>query len=546
MMGANTTMEPDTGPFITGVILGGFQVFAEPTLVPLCKLTFLFGPNSAGKSAVEDALILLGSLLDSSGNGMLNFQQMARHWRKSDEWGNYAPLMTLGLVANIPASLPRALRYYEGDYPDGWGHEMSATFRYKFNEDDFNEGWRGNDDYHDGYYRGEYEFRLGVDGVECLALDTGKRLGVRLSHPLMDGVNLVNDFDAIASALPEYFSVGDGWVWFNSLGAWFRIGVTDRHGLVQSAGRDSESPAFPTPEVAVMLKPALDELVDLYDEIKRTAFATMSASPQIVSGSRTVPTTKELTHLCNLSHLNSGIEAFGMLPNAGLTYRDLAESCLIERFGSWYKGRLGSLVAGVNRALSDHLFLERGYQLAAEFRVIVGIDWFTDQRLPTPDEIKNCPVLVQVYLVDSQGRRHSFEQVGSGLGYILPVLCSISNPRVSVSLLQQPELHLHPALQAALGDVFIEAASPEHQIVVETHSEHLLLRILKRIRQTSSANPPVPELRLKPEDVVVAYFDPKPDGTTTVRQLRISDDGEFLDRWPRGFFTERDQELFDE
>lgn len=113
-------------------------------------------------------------------------------------------------------------------------------------------------------------------------------------------------------------------------------------------------------------------------------------------------------------------------------------------------------------------------------------------------------------------------------------------------MLQQPELHLHPALQAALGDVFIESSSPEHQMIVETHSEHLLLRILKRVRQTAVGKAPIPELRCNPEDVVVAYFDPKPDGTTTVKRLRISEDGEFLDRWPRGFFTERDDELFDD
>ena len=52
--------------------------------------------------------------------------------------------------------------------------------------------------------------------------------------------------------------------------------------------------------------------------------------------------------------------------------------------------------------------------------------------------------------------------------------------------------------------------------------------------------------KLKPEDVAVVYFDPSPEGVTTVKHLRISEDGEFLDRWPRGFFTERDGELFDE
>jgi predicted ATPase len=126
------------------------------------------------------------------------------------------------------------------------------------------------------------------------------------------------------------------------------------------------------------------------------------------------------------------------------------------------------------------------------------------------------------------------------------VLTAIWDPASSKAMLQQPELHLHPALQASLADVFIEATTENRQLLIETHSEHLLLRILKRVRQTASGTLIDQQLALSPEDVVVAYFDPRSDGTTTVRQLRISSDGDFMDSWPRGFFTERDQELFDE
>ena len=82
--------------------------------------------------------------------------------------------------------------------------------------------------------------------------------------------------------------------------------------------------------------------------------------------------------------------------------------------------------------------------------------------------------------------------------------------------------------------------------MVETHSEHLLLRVLKRIRQTHLHINIAPELKIEADDVCVLYFNPLPDGTTAVKRLRITEDGEFMDRWPRGFFAERDQELFDE
>jgi predicted ATPase len=109
---------------------------------------------------------------------------------------------------------------------------------------------------------------------------------------------------------------------------------------------------------------------------------------------------------------------------------------------------------------------------------------------------------------------------------------------------QQPELHLHPALQAALGDVLIDAieTDPKSTLIVETHSEHLVLRLLRRIREGANAVTPK---GFSTEQVAVYYFDPSlADGTRIVR-LRMTPMGDFIDRWPRGFFTDREQELFD-
>jgi predicted ATPase len=83
--------------------------------------------------------------------------------------------------------------------------------------------------------------------------------------------------------------------------------------------------------------------------------------------------------------------------------------------------------------------------------------------------------------------------------------------------------------------------------ILETHSEYLLLRCLKRLRQTAQGlHPENSPQRLTPEQLSVLYFDPRPDGTTHVRRIRVTEDGEFIDRWPRGFFEERGQELFDD
>ena len=79
------------------------------------------------------------------------------------------------------------------------------------------------------------------------------------------------------------------------------------------------------------------------------------------------------------------------------------------------------------------------------------------------------------------------EDVGVGISQIIPVLEAIfSHSRVFV---QQPELHLHPKLQAQLADVFVEITSKNIDgyilhpcFIIESHSEHFLLRLLRRIR----------------------------------------------------------------
>ena len=255
------------------------------------------------------------------------------------------------------------------------------------------------------------------------------------------------------------------------------------------------------------------------------------------------------------------------LPHGNPYYKKLAASLV-----GVAQGKLGTkLGQDVNRAFTDHLFLEQGFRIDHEYRLLLtkedaeaitsakekfsheyqddGEDEDAEHPIEVSLKLNEIGYLVELFLRDGKGRRHLFEDVGSGIGYILPVLCEIFDYEEGLRpncFIQQPELHLHPALQAAMGDVFIEANALGKQILIETHSEHLLLRILKRIRQTHLQVDIAQELKIRAEDVCVLYFDPSPDGTTTVKRLRITEDGEFMDRWPRGFFGERDQELLDE
>lgn len=127
--------------------------------------------------------------------------------------------------------------------------------------------------------------------------------------------------------------------------------------------------------------------------------------------------------------------------------------------------------------------------------------------------------------------------VGYGVSQMLPIVVKLLAETESLVCIEQPETHLHPRLQSQLADLLINSASREgqsNQVIVETHSEHLMLRIQRRIREGS----------LSPDDVVVLYVDQDEAGRAEVLRIGLSDDGDFLDEWPAGFFEERLDEIF--
>jgi predicted ATPase len=82
--------------------------------------------------------------------------------------------------------------------------------------------------------------------------------------------------------------------------------------------------------------------------------------------------------------------------------------------------------------------------------------------------------------------------------------------------------------------------------VVETHSEHFLLRLLRRIRNTEKGRSLSEDLMLTNDQIAVYYFDPQVGGGTFVSRQLVTPLGDFYNDWPRGFFSERNDDLFDE
>jgi hypothetical protein len=135
--------------------------------------------------------------------------------------------------------------------------------------------------------------------------------------------------------------------------------------------------------------------------------------------------------------------------------------------------------------------------------------------------------------------------VGIGISQVLPVLVTAFASQELLIAIEQPEIHLHPALQAELGDVFLESAlgANHNTLLLETHSEHILLRVMRRMRDTVDGNLPKGAPEVHPDDVMVLYVEP--DGPRSiVRQMPMNERGELVKAWPGGFFEEGLKEVF--
>lgn len=139
----------------------------------------------------------------------------------------------------------------------------------------------------------------------------------------------------------------------------------------------------------------------------------------------------------------------------------------------------------------------------------------------------------------------SHRDVGIGVSQVLPVLVTCYGLSDRIIAIEQPEIHLHPALQAELADVFIRSAlgDQRNRFILESHSEHLMLRVLRRIRETADKDLPTDSTPVTPDDVAVLYVEPTPKGAQVI-DIPVTKEGDFARPWPQGFFAERVKELF--
>ncbi len=227
-----------------------------------------------------------------------------------------------------------------------------------------------------------------------------------------------------------------------------------------------------------------------------------------------------------------GGHAWEMLRDEGSLRREVNEFLGTEHLQTGYEFRL-------NRFVKTREAAKRLAQKKARDA--------DEQKLQKLIEDPALPHVNQLALYDLRNEMQvSHRDVGVGLSQVVPVLLLSAASDFKTIIVEQPELHIHPALQADLADIFIKSALLRgNRFILETHSENLMLRLLKRIRQSFQNDPEYPAdwPKLSPEMISVVYAKAGKNGTDLI-PIQLTQDGDFENRWPDGFFTERARELF--
>ncbi len=139
-------------------------------------------------------------------------------------------------------------------------------------------------------------------------------------------------------------------------------------------------------------------------------------------------------------------------------------------------------------------------------------------------KVRKSPQSAEVLLTD----------IGFGVSQLLPVLAlCFYAPQNSTVILEQPDMHLHPSVQAGLADVFIDACKSRGvQIMFESHSEHLLRRLQRRIAEGD----------IQEEDVGLYFCSTDDSGSSKISQLKFDQFGN-ISNWPKDFFGDQFGEI---
>ncbi|XZE18627.1 DUF3696 domain-containing protein [Pirellulaceae bacterium SH449] len=204
---------------------------------------------------------------------------------------------------------------------------------------------------------------------------------------------------------------------------------------------------------------------------------------------------------------------------------------LVEEVGSWLgdenKLRSGCAIQRRNSASFDYSHPLIRKMISGRAFDEVEADWSLD--------LSQTETVSRIVVVSDAGIELHPHEVGIGISQVVPVIVTALDDAARLLAIEQPELHIHPRLQAEVADLFIESIhKKKHRVIIETHSEHLILRLLRRIRETEKDKAP-PHRTLRTDDIAIYYLK-QTEGTSQALQIEVDVKGEFIQPWPDDFF----------
>ncbi|MFK5927181.1 MAG: AAA family ATPase [Desulfuromusa sp.] len=545
---------------ITSVTIENFKGIRDPVRVELKPITLLFGPNSAGKSTVVQALHygreiferhnlnpdrtqLGGSSIDLGGfENLVHQHDLALPIRlrfdldlSRDDlpryFEAYAELYTDWREETELDQLPNTVKSAWVEITLQWNRTVGSVLLSSYKVGVNDEELATIETSEDG--RQINLTRLAPFNPVFLG-DAPKEAAQESTVKLVNGENLSGDeIEALGAVFLRFFDH------FNT-----DEGVP---GLTKNIPLDNQKSALPQWGMPLRISRSIWE--EVLDSQSEADFTEVLSSLIVGPGELIRDALRNLCYVGPLREVPRRGHRPSMTPDASRWANGLGA------YDKLFNGD-GEFINRVNHWLSSDQRLNSGYNLEVKkyreleddnpLMLALQQDRLLDEDIDFRKGILALPIKRRL-LIRDEARNMELEpqDIGVGISQMLPVVVAALGHKVGIVAIEQPELHIHPALQVALGDLFIEQvqASPDMIFILETHSEHLLLRLMRRIRETYSSSMNYQEFPLR-HDQLGVWFVELLEERTVVREMPVNEYGELIKAWPGGFFEEGLGEVF--